>query len=80
MVAGLAFLSKKSFNPANLSNQKNVYLAEQQSETEKRRIAERNKQLQIERDHEELANIRGGKESGDKAKLRYVYRVVCVCV
>ena len=73
MVAGLKFLSKKSFNPSNLSNQKNVWEKEQQSQKEEQRIKERNKQLQIERDHEELARARGGKMGGDMASLRFMY-------
>ena len=58
MVAGLAFLSKKSFNPANLSNQKSVWEREQESNKEKQRLREREKQLRIERDHEDLARSR----------------------
>eukprot|EP00551_Chaetoceros_affinis_P012369 CAMPEP_0203674330 /NCGR_PEP_ID=MMETSP0090-20130426/15783_1 /ASSEMBLY_ACC=CAM_ASM_001088 /TAXON_ID=426623 /ORGANISM="Chaetoceros affinis, Strain CCMP159" /LENGTH=413 /DNA_ID=CAMNT_0050540183 /DNA_START=103 /DNA_END=1345 /DNA_ORIENTATION=+ len=73
MVAGLAFLSKKSFNPANLSNQKSVWEAEQESNKEKQRLREREKQLRIERDHEELARARGGDKGGEMATLRFMY-------
>lgn len=73
MVAGLAFLSKKSFNPSNLTNQKSVWEAEQESEKEKHRLRERKKQLRVERDHEELARMRDGSKGGDMATLRFMY-------
>jgi CBF1 interacting corepressor len=59
MVAGLKFLSKKGFNPQNLTNQKKVFEREQQEKKEERRIKERQDQLQRERDDEELAIARG---------------------
>lgn len=59
MVAGLKFLSKKSFNPQNLSNQKRVWEREQEKKSETRRAQERAAQLQRERDDEELAKARG---------------------
>lgn len=68
MVAGLKFLSKKSFNPQNLTNQKNVWERQQQEKKEDRRIRERNEQLIRERDDEELAKARG-----DTVKLDFLY-------
>jgi CBF1 interacting corepressor len=68
MVAGLKFLSKKSFNPQNLTNQKNVWERQQQEKKEDRRIKERNEQLIRERDDEELAKARG-----DTVKLDFLY-------
>jgi CBF1 interacting corepressor len=68
MVAGLKFLSKKSFNPQNLTNQKNVWERQQQEKKEDRRIKERNEQLIRERDDEELA-----KSRGDTVKLGFLY-------
>ena len=73
MVAGLKFLSKKSFNPANLVNQKSVWEREQESKREAARQQERDRQLTIERDHEELAKSRDGTSGGQKAALRFMY-------
>jgi hypothetical protein len=39
MVAGLKFLSKKGFNPQNLTNQKAVWEARQQKEHESKRVS-----------------------------------------
>lgn len=73
MGGGLAFLSKKSFNPSNIANQKNVWKAEQSTNREKTRIRERERQLRVERDHEELARARDGAKGGERAKLRFMY-------
>lgn len=73
MGGGLAFLSKKSFNPSNIANQKNVWKAEQSTNREKARMKERERQLRIERDHEELARARDGANGGERAKLRFMY-------
>ena len=73
MVAGLKFLSKKSFNPQNLVNQKSVWEREQESKREKDRHRRRKKQLVIERDHEELARSREGASGGQRAALSFMY-------
>lgn len=73
MVAGLKFLSKKSFNPQNLTNQKSVWEREQESKREEDRHRRRAKQLTIERDHEELARSREGASGGQRAALRFMY-------
>jgi CBF1 interacting corepressor len=73
MVAGLKFLSKKSFNPQNLTNQKSVWEREQEHKREVARIRERERQMTIERDHEELARSREGASGGQKATLRFMY-------
>lgn len=73
MVAGLKFLSKKSFNPQNLNNQKSVWEREQEHKREEARVRERERQLTIERDHEELARSREGASGGQKATLRFMY-------
>eukprot|EP01083_Nonionella_stella_P280355 953781_1 len=73
MVAGLKFLSKKSFNPQNLVNQKSVWEREQESKREKDRHRRREKQLTIERDHEELARSREGASGGQRAALSFMY-------
>ena len=69
MVAGLKFLSKKGFNPQNLSNQKRVWEREQEKKTEDRRVKERQEQLKRERDDEELARARG-----DSVKVNFMYK------
>lgn len=73
MGGGIAFLSKKAFNPSNISNQKIVWKAEQIALQERKRIAEREKQLRIERDHEEFAKARGDKNEIGRASLRFMY-------
>lgn len=73
MGGGLAFLTKKSFNPANWSNQRQVWEARQNNETEKRRIAERDEQLKREREEEELARVVGGEEGGGRKALGFMY-------
>lgn len=70
MVAGLKFLSKKGFNPQNLTNQKRVWVREQETKLEADRIRERQQQLQRERDDEELALARG-----DTPRLKFMYDV-----
>jgi CBF1 interacting corepressor len=68
MVAGLKFLSKKGFNPQNLSNQKKVWEREQQQKNDSAKAMERERQLKRERDDEELAKARG-----DTLRLRFMY-------
>ena len=73
MVAGLGFLSKKSFNPKNLSNQKAVWEARQRQKEDQQRAKQREKQLRRERDDEELAFAREGKRGSQRASLRFMY-------
>jgi len=73
MGGGLAFLTKKQFNPANISNQKRVWEAEQRAEKEAKAARERAEQLKRERDDEELARARGGRTGGDRASLGFMY-------
>ena len=73
MVAGLKFLSKKSFNPQNLTNQKSVWHAEQESTRLLHKQQQRERQLIIERDHEDLAKIRDGEKGGKMASMRFMY-------
>jgi hypothetical protein len=73
MGGGLAFLTKKSFNPANWSNQRQVWEARQKHATEQRRITEREAQLKRERDEEELARLTGGEEEGGRKALGFMY-------
>ena len=73
MGGGLAFLTKKSFNPANWTNQKQVWEARQKETIEKRRLAERDAQLKREREEEELARAIGGQEGGGRKALSFMY-------
>ena len=73
MGGGLAFLTKKSFNPANWTNQKQVWEARQKETIEKRRLAERDAQLKREREEEELARAIGGEEGGARKALSFMY-------
>lgn len=68
MVAGLKFLSKKGFNPQNMTNQKRVYEARQSKKQEDQKLRDRNEQLKREREDEELARARG-----DHVRLNFVY-------
>jgi hypothetical protein len=61
MVQGLAFLSKKSWHTKNLNNQEKVWIAEERTKEEARRAAELAKEIQQERQEEELAKIAGGQ-------------------
>lgn len=73
MGGGLAFLTKKSFNPANWSNQKQVWEARQKDGIEKRRLAERESQLRREREEEDLARVMGGEEARGRKALSFMY-------
>lgn len=73
MVAGLAFLSKKGFNPANKSNQKSVWEARQQKVLDEEKAKDRADQLRRERDDEELARARGGTTGAAAATLKFMY-------
>ncbi|KAL7467855.1 hypothetical protein ACHAXS_008086 [Conticribra weissflogii] len=73
MGGGLAFLTKKSFNPANWSNQRRVWEARQQNEAERRRLAEREAQVKREREEEDLARMIGGEEEGGRKALGFMY-------
>jgi len=73
MVQGLAFLSKKNFNPQNNTNRKAVWEAEQQKKQERKRALERQEQLKREKDDEELARARDGSRGGNQAALRFMY-------
>jgi hypothetical protein len=59
MVQGLGFLSKKSWHTKNKVNQEKVWVAEQQKEAEVAKTKELAKQIQQEREQEELDKITG---------------------
>lgn len=72
MVQGMAFLSKKGFNPQNQVNRKQVWEAQQQSKLDKERIRQREEQLRREREDEELCAARHNGD-GSQAQLRFMY-------
>jgi N-terminal domain of CBF1 interacting co-repressor CIR/Pre-mRNA splicing factor len=57
MVQGMAFLSKKSFNPTNLSNQKRVWEVEQKKAAEDAKAQELAREIAQEREREEFDRI-----------------------
>jgi CBF1 interacting corepressor len=72
MVQGMAFLSKKGFNPQNQSNRKQVWEAQQDSKLEKERMRRREEQLRREREDEELCAARHNGDAS-QAQLRFMY-------
>jgi hypothetical protein len=66
MVQGLAFLSKKSWHVKNLANQEKVWVAEQQQQAEAAKTQELAKQIQHEREREELEALTGKKTTLDR--------------
>ena len=75
MGGGLAFLSKKGFNPSNRAVQRQVWEAEQRSERVGRAAADRADQLRREREDEDLERSRygAGGRQGSAAGLGFVY-------
>ena len=73
MVQGMAFLSKKGFNPHNNSNRKQVWEAQQRTKQEKERLRKRQEQLKKEQEDEEFELATKGKIGGSQAQLRFMY-------
>jgi hypothetical protein len=69
MVAGLAFLSKKGFNPRNGYNRKKVWEREQAVVNEEKRRKQREEELRRERDEEDISKARG-----EIPKLNFLYK------
>lgn len=74
MVQGLGFLSKKSWHTKNLANQEKVWMAEQQKEAEQQKTKELAKQIQQEREQEELDKIAGKKSSTLDRGIDWMYQ------
>jgi CBF1 interacting corepressor len=72
MVQGMAFLSKKGFNPTNNVNRKQVYEAQQHNKLEQERIRKRAVELRREQEDEELCAARHNGD-GSVAQLRFMY-------
>ncbi len=73
MVQGMAFLSKKGFNPQNNANRKQVWEAQQNSKLESERLRKRQEQLQREKEDAELELATRGEIGGSQAQLRFMY-------
>ena len=63
---GLSFLAKKSWHTANLNNQEKVWIAQQKKAAEDSKIKELAKQIQQERQEEELNQMTGRKTRLDR--------------
>jgi hypothetical protein len=74
MVQGLGFLSKKSWHTKNLVNQEKVWMAEQKREAEKVKTKELAKQIQQEREQDELDKIAGKKSSTLDRGIDWMYQ------
>lgn len=74
MVQGLAFLSKKSWHTKNLANQEKVWMAEQQKAAEESKTKELAKQIQQEREEEELDKIAGRKNVRRDRGIDWMYQ------
>jgi hypothetical protein len=74
MPKGLAFLSKKSFHTAKLCNQEKVWLAEKQKEAEDAKIRELSRQIQQEREEEELQRISGNRTKRLDKGIDWMYQ------
>jgi hypothetical protein len=74
MVQGLAFLSKKSWHTKNLSNQEKVWVAEQRKDAEDQKTKELAKQIQQEREEEEMEKISGKKGSRLDRGIDWMYQ------
>uniref|UniRef100_A0A182QNA6 CBF1-interacting co-repressor CIR N-terminal domain-containing protein n=1 Tax=Anopheles farauti TaxID=69004 RepID=A0A182QNA6_9DIPT len=71
--------TKKSWHPNTMKNQERVWKAEQQEAAEKRRLNELRREIDEERNREELKNMakKSGvlpNEDGDDKKLEWMYR------
>jgi N-terminal domain of CBF1 interacting co-repressor CIR len=74
MVQGLAFLSKKSWHTKNLNNQEKVWIAEEQAKQEQIKTTELARQIQQEREEDEINQIAGGCNSNKNSTQRKLDR------
>jgi len=72
MVQGLAFLSKKSWHTKNKANQERVWLAEQKKEQETAKANQLAREIQQEREAEELNRIAGKNSLKDRG-IEWMY-------
>jgi hypothetical protein len=76
MVQGLAFLSKKSWHTKNLANQERVWIEEQKKAAEDSKTLELSKQIQREREEEDLDRIAGRKTNRLDRGIDWMYQGV----
>ena len=76
MVQGLAFLSKKSWHTKNLANQERVWIEEQKKAAEDSKTQELAKQIQREREEEDLDRIAGRKSNRLDKGIDWMYQGV----
>lgn len=74
MPKGLAFLSKKSFHTSKLCNQEKVWIAEKEKEAEEAKIRELARQIQQEREEEELQRLSGNKSKRLDRGIDWMYQ------
>lgn len=74
MVQGIAFLSKKSWHTKNRSNQEKVWIAEQKKEQELAKASELAREIQQERDAEELNRIAGKNITVKDRGINWMYQ------
>jgi hypothetical protein len=74
MPKGLAFLSKKSLHTGKLCNQEKVWIAEKAKEAEDAKIRELSRQIQQEREQEELERISGNKTKRLDRGIDWMYQ------
>jgi hypothetical protein len=76
MVQGLAFLSKKSWHVKNVANQEKVWVEEQKKAAEETKTKELAKQIQQEREEEEMDRISGKKTNRLDRGIDWMYQGV----
>jgi N-terminal domain of CBF1 interacting co-repressor CIR/Pre-mRNA splicing factor len=76
MVQGLAFLSKKSWHTKNIANQERVWIEEQKKAAEDSKTRELAKQIQREREEEDLDRIAGRKSNRLDRGIDWMYQGV----
>lgn len=76
MVQGLAFLSKKSWHTKNMANQERVWIEEQKKAAEDSKTLELAKQIQREREEEDLDRIAGRKTNRLDRGIDWMYQGV----
>lgn len=68
---------KKSWHPSTMKNMEKVWKAEQQNDQEKRRIAELKREIEMEKDQEDMTKYameQGVIEKKDDKKLDWMYK------
>jgi hypothetical protein len=76
MVQGLAFLSKKSWHTKNIANQEKVWIEEQRKAQEDSKTKELARQIQQEREQEEIDRISGRKSHRLDRGIDWMYQGV----